>query len=188
MNLNQIQLDKQKKILIVIFCILIIYVDSAYILKSQLAGIKSFDPKIARLKDDLNNLNRGLSNMRAAQSKQGLATKKVIARSSKIILEGQLSGLLQNISSQANKFDIQIGQIRPSREKLVTKGAVGQDKMIPVLINLDLICDYHNLGRYINQLEGLDVFLSVQELKISSQIPEYMKQKVVLVLKTYVNK
>ena len=188
MNLNSIQLDKQKKILIVIFSILIIYVDSTFILKSQTSGIKSSEPKITRLKNDLINLNRSLDNMRAAQGKQGVAVKKVISKSSKILSEGQVSGLLQDIASQANKFDIQIGQIRPVRETVNAKNAIAGDKFTPILINLDLTCNYHNLGKFVNELENSLVFLSVQELVISTQLPDYMKQKVKLVLKTYVTK
>ncbi len=189
MNLNNVQLDKQKKILIVIFCILIVYVDTTFILKSQSAGIKSLDPKITRLKNDLTKLKQSLNNMRLLKSKQGLTVQKTIAKSSRLLSEGQISGLLQDISSQANKFDIQIGQIRPSRETANAKDTVAGDKSaIPILINLDLTCSYHNLGKFINELEGSLVFLSVQELVISTQLPDYMKQKVRLVLKTYVTK
>ena len=188
MNLANVQLDKQKKILIVIFCALIIYVDTTFILKSQTSGIKSLDPKLVRLKNDLLNLNRDLNNMRASQGKQGLVAQKTISKSSKILSEGQISGLLQDISSLANKFDIKISQIRPSRDMLNPKTGVIGEKLTPILINLDLICDYHNLGKFINALENFQVFLSVQELKISTQLPEYMKQRAVLILKTYVTK
>ena len=188
MNLANIQLDKQKKILIVIFCVLIIYVDTAYILKGQIAAVKSTDQKIAKLKTDLVNLQRSLDDMRVAKGKQGATFKKAAGQSSKILSEGQISGLLQDISGQANKFDIQIGQIRPLREAANAKNALAGDKFITILINLDLTCSYHNLGKFINQLESMPVFLSVQELKISTQLPEYMKQNVALVLKTYVTK
>lgn len=192
MNLSSVHLDKQKKILIVIFCALIIYVDIAFILKIQTAGINSLDPKITRLKNDFVSLNRGLDNMRAlrvSKGKQSLATQKAIIKPSKILPEGQISGLLQDISSKANKFDIKIDQIRPSRETVSAKNAVAEDKLfMPILINLVLTCDYHNLGKFINELENSQVFLGVQELKISTQLPNYMKQKVALILKTYVTK
>ena len=189
MNLNSVKLDKQKKILIVIFCVLIVYVDTTFILKSQSSGIKSLDPKITRLKNDLANLRQSLGSMRATQGKPGLTAKKAITKSSKILSEGQISGLLQDISSLANKFDIQLGQIRPSRQTINAKDALTGDKpFIPIIINLDLTCSYHNLGKFINELEGMQVFLSVQELVISAQLPDYMKQKVSLMLKTYVTK
>ena len=188
MNLTNIQLDKQKKILIVIFFVLIVYVDVAFILKAQTSGINSLEPKIGRLKNDLTNLNRDLENMRVSKNKQNLAAQKEVIKSSKIISEGQISGLLQEISSEANKFDIKIVQIRPNREVQAGKPIIPGDKFTAFLINLDLICDYHNLGKFINELENSLVFIGVQELKISTQLPDYMKQKVSLVLKTYVTK
>lgn len=188
MNLNNVQLDKQKKILIVILCVLIIYVDTAFILKIQTSGINGLNAKILRLKNDLVNLNRSLGNMQAVKEKKGLAAQKTITPPLKIISQSQISGLLQDISIQANKFDIQIGQIRPSRETVDAKNILARDKFTPILINLDLVCDYHNLGKFINALENSLVFLEVQELKISTQLPDYMKQKVSLVLKTYVTK
>lgn len=188
MNLVKIQLNKQKKILIVIFLVLIAYLDTSYILKAQRAGLISLDPKIARLNTDLVNLNRGLENMRLSKSKPGEAMPEKAMRSSKILAEGQISELLQEISSAANKFDIKIVQIRPSRQVSKEKSAIGQDKLIPILINLDLVSDYHSLGRFIQALENSPVFMEVQELGISTQLPDYLKQKVTLVLKTYVSK
>ena len=62
------------------------------------------------------------------------------------------------------------------------------DKFIPYLINLDLICDYHNLGKFINALENSKVFMEVQELKISTKLQDYIKQKINLAIRTYVAK
>jgi len=188
MNLNEIQLDKQKKILIVIFCVLIAYVDLNFILKAQLAGLNSLGPKILRIERDLANLNRDLQSMSAQKNNQTKDLQKTIIKSSRIISESQISGLLLDISKEANRFDIQISQIRPSREVKTTKPTVVTDKFIPYLINLDLVCDYHNLGKLINVLENSAVFIAVQELKVSTQLPDYMKQKVSLILKTYVTK
>lgn len=188
MNLANIQLDKQKKILIVIFCILIVYVDMNYILKAQLAGLNSLNPKVARLQTDLKNLSRDIERMNLSKGKPGLTAQKPAGSSSKIISEGEVSGLLQDISNAANKLGIRVIQIRPSRQIQVAKDAAIPGNLTPVLINLDLISDYHNLGRFISGLENSDVFMGVQEFKISTQLPDYLKQKVTLVIKTYVTK
>lgn len=186
MNLNTIQLDKQKKILIVIFVILIVYADPNYILKAQMAGLKSLNPKITRLERDIKNLNRDLENMRTSKRRPILEVAKTVSRSSKIITESQISGLLQDLSSAANKFDVKIIQIRPSRD--TAKSVIPGDKFTPILVTLDLICDYHSLGKFINNLENSLVFMGVSELKISTQVPDYIKQKVTLVIRTYVSK
>jgi len=186
MNLSQIQLDKQKKMLIVIFAVLIVYVDTSYILKAQMAGLKSLTPKITRLEKDLRNLNRDLGNMRTAKSNPVLEASKAAKKPATIISESQVSGLMQDISNAANKFDVQIIQIRPLRE--TGKSVIPGDKFTPILINLDLICDYHNLGKFINNLENSAVFMGVAELKISARVPDYLKQKVSLVIRTYASK
>lgn len=186
MNLANIQLDKQKKILIIIFCALIVYVDTNYILKAQMAGLKSLTLQISRLEKDLKNLNRDLENMRTAKGNPALGAPNAVNRPSKIVTESQISGLLQDISSAANKFDVKITQIRPSRE--TGKSVIPGDKFTAILINLDLICDYHNLGKFINDLENSPVFMEVAELKISAQVPDYLKQKISLVIRTYASK
>ena len=188
MNLSSVKLDKQKKTLIVIVCAVIIYVDTTFILKTQMAGVNSLNPKIVSKKSDLVNLNRDLIKMRASKGGQNEAAQKAAIKSSKLLLEGQLAGLLRDISSEANKFDIKISQIRPGREIQAAKSAVAGDKFTPILITLDLTGNYHNLGKFINSLENFPVFLNVQELKVSTRPSDYMKQKIILVLKTYVAK
>jgi Tfp pilus assembly protein PilO len=188
MNLSSVQLDKQKKTLIVIICAVIIYVDTAFILKTQIAALNSLNPKIVSKKSDLVNLNRDLESMRVSKGRQSMGTQKAIIKSSKLLFEGQVAGLLRDISSEANKFDIEILQIRPGREIQSAKSAVAGDKFTPVLIIMDLTGDYHNLGKFINNLENFPVFLGVQELKVSTGLADYLKQKIILALKTYVAK
>jgi len=180
--------EKQKKILIVIVCVVILYVDLNYILKAQTQGLSGITPKITRLKNDLNNLNRDLNNMRALKSKQPLVDQKAAVKSVTVISESQIIDLLQDISELANKSDVKIAQIRPSRESSGQKQPEGTDKYIPLFINLEITCDYHSFGRFINALENTQIFMAVQEFKVQAQPSDYLKQKITLVLRTYVNK
>lgn len=186
MSLNDIQLDQQKKIMIVIFAVLIIYVDTSYILKPQIAGLNNLNPKIARLENDLKNLNRDLANMRSAKNKPAQDANQAANRSTKIISESQISGLLQEIAIVANKFDVKIIQVRPARD--TSKAALPGDKLIPILINLDLVCDYHSLGKFINRLENDPVFMGITDFKIAADAVDLIKQKISLVVRTYVYK
>jgi Tfp pilus assembly protein PilO len=181
-DLSNIQLDKQKKIFIVMFLLLIAYVDSAYILKAQKTGLNRQEAKISRLKTDLANLNRGLESMRLGKNSPEAAASKQPGQF-RILNENQISQLLQEISGAANKFDITIVQIRPSRSEQKTKTG-----LVPMLINLEMSGDYHNLGKFIQAMESSRIFMQVDEMDIATQLPDYMKQKVTLVLKTYVTK
>jgi hypothetical protein len=189
MNLGNLQLTKQHKILIGIFFILIVYLDVSYILKAQLTGLNNLKPKTVKLKTELKNLNQGLEGMRLAKSQPEDLTQKKSFKSSRILSQSKVGELLHEISSVANKFDIQVIQMRPSRPSQKDKpAAASKDKPAALLINLDLIADYHHLGRLIQALEDSVVFMEVSDLEIAMQLPDYMKQKVTLVLKTYVTK
>ena len=188
MSLNANKQENQKKILIIIVCVIILYVDFNYLLKAQTKNLNSIAPKISRLKNDLNNLTRDLNNMRELKKKQASSVQKAIIKSTRVISETQIIDLLQDISDLANKNNVKITQIRPLREVPGAKLTLGSEKFLPLFIHLELVCDYHNLGRFINQLENAQVFMVVQEFKIQAQPADYLKQKVMLVLRTYVNK
>ncbi|MFA7283866.1 MAG: hypothetical protein WC066_04900, partial [Candidatus Omnitrophota bacterium] len=64
----------------------------------------------------------------------------------------------------------------------------GQEKFETVLIDLEMVGDYHSLGRFIQALEASPVFMEVQGMEISTQLPDYLKQKISLALRTYVIK
>jgi len=80
--------------------------------------------------------------------------------------------------------------MKPGKEAQVSLPASGS--AIPdastFLISIELSSDYHSLGRFINELENSDVLLAVLSLKMISQPLNYFKQRVNLVLVTYVKK
>lgn len=190
MNLSDLKLTKQHQILIAIFFILVVYVDVSYILKAQRDGLNRLRPKIAKLKTELKSLDQGLENMRLAKNQPSASAQKQSPRSSRIVPESKAIELLHEVSSLANKYDIQVTQLRPNRPSQKGKPAAGPGKDTPgiLLINLDLVGDYHSLGRFMQAVEESSVFMGVAEFEIVAQVPDYLKQKITLVLKTYVTK
>lgn len=88
----------------------------------------------------------------------------------------------------ANKNNVKILQLNPAREAPKTKKGAAATDLSPNLIALDLICDYHSLGVFINELENAPKFMVVEELKISPYSESIFQQSVSLVIKTYVKK
>jgi len=194
-NLANLQLDNKKIILIIVVFCAVVYIDYSFLLKPQIAGSSSMTPKIAKLKQDLDSLSRDLARMRESKSKQAETAKK-LKQIKKVISEAQISALLNDISRLANKNEVKINQIRPSKETQVQPAQPGKVtepvKFTPFFIKLDLVADYHRLGRFIGDLENAPVFISVQDFKISSQLAQgtgqvdYGKQNVDITLVTYV--
>lgn len=188
--MNLAVLDKKKILLIIMLIGLIIYIDFTFLIKLQLQGIKAPASKIIKLKKDLDNLNKDLSAMQNLKQRQPTGEKQAIPVEPKeIISEEQVLSLLQDINNIANKYNIKIMQVKPSRElKAKESKAFGTLKLTPFIITLDLACDYHRLGSFINGLENDRVFMAVEELKITGSPDNPLQQKVSLALKTYVKK
>lgn len=182
---DKFKLDNKKILLIVLAAIVIAYIDFVSLIKVQLEGIKVVSPKIARLKEDINSFNREL-----AASKQIKQEKQEGVLKAKVIIsDQQIPSLLQEISRLANKNQVKILQIRPSKElKAKDDKAVPAAEAAPVSIILDVICGYHNFGLFLNELENSKYFIAAEEMKMIPQSEDYFMQKVSLTLKTYVKK
>lgn len=188
---GKIKLDNKKIFLIIVICLVIVYFDFQFLIKLQLKALKGLRPKIVRLKEDLDTLNKDLVKMQDLKNRQIGANQKVASDVKRIISEGEIASLLQDVSDMANKNEIKILQMKPARESPGLKQAIavaGIEKFTPLLITLDLFCDYHHLGKFLNDLENAKDFIAVQNIKITSQQTDYLKQKASLVLKAYVRK
>mgnify|MGYP001593020126 CR=1 FL=1 len=128
--------------------------------------------------------------MAELKKKQIGPSQKTSVKIKKIISSEKLVSLLQDLSDIDNKNEVKIEQIKPFKDSQIAKQdkIAGIDNLQPVLITLDLTGDYHHFGKFINDIEGAQVFIAVQSMKISSGAGEYFKQKVNLVLRTYVKK
>ena len=185
--INLLDLNKKKIFLIIAVSLVVIYIDFTFLIKLQFKGAKAMGVKIVRLKKEIDTLHKDLSTMHDLERKQTQTKQESTLKAKKIILEEQIPALLQDISSIANKHDVKIMQIKPSKESK-TKDEKGSviEKLTPLLIRLDLMCGYHNLGSFLNDLDNSEQVMSIQEMKIMPNPGDCFQQKVNLVLKTHV--
>ncbi|MDP2943653.1 MAG: type 4a pilus biogenesis protein PilO [Candidatus Omnitrophota bacterium] len=188
--IQKIQLDKKKIIAGAIILLIILYIDFTFILKSQFNLWKAINPKIAQLKKDIKKLNDDLAIL-STSIKGKQETQETTQRTAeKIIKEEKIPNLLEEISKIANKRDVKIMQIKPLSSPPTAKPELttAATKLFPVSIKLDLLGGYHQLGKFINDLENASVFMEVENLRISSQTSSIITQQIELTLKTYVKK
>jgi len=185
------QLDNKKLGLLVIISVAIFYIDFNFIFKFQISALDKGNAEIVKLKGELENFKIDLKKMQELKSKEAPLLAKPEIKARKFINESQFSTLLDDISKIANKNEVRIIQIKPSREAQDTNNASRNKesaKFTPYFINLDLTCGYHNLGKFINGVENLQIFVMVQNIRIETQENNYLNQKVSLTLLTYVKK
>jgi len=189
--LAKLKLNDKKTILIIVSSlIIIIYLDLTFLINKQLGSIKNLGPKIGKLKKDLDTLEKDLFRIQDIQNKQAQTKQKIISKVKKIITNEEKTACLQDISDLANKNKVKIIQIKFSSESESQKEVKvsSMENLTPLLITLDLSCDYHQMGAFINDLENAQIFIAVQNMKITSQTEDFLKQEVILALKTYVKK
>jgi len=188
-KLKGLELDNKKMLLIALACLLVIYLDFSFIIKLQLGGIKSSTPKITKLKKDINTLAKDLSWMQDLERRQGKDKAKTAPNKGReIISEDKILVLLQEISDIANKNKIKLVQINTSKDAKVQEEVIAGERLLPVIITMDLNCGYHSLGSFMNALENARYFIDVQDMKIMRNPRDYLIQNVNLVLKTHAKK
>lgn len=177
--------DNKKIALVIVFSFIIAYLDYNFVLQAQLQSNKLLHSKIIKIKKDMEKLGKDLSQMQALKNEQAKMGKEAFARVKKFIFLEELPQLLKEISDIANKNQVRIMQIRPTKEPKDKKSSQAQN-FVAELISLDTVCNYHRFGSFLNDLENSKNFLIVEELKISANPNNYFNQDIKLVLKTYV--
>ena len=189
-GVNGLKVDNKKIFIIVFVGALIVYMDFAFIMKLQLQGIRTLTPKIIKLKKDFDNLSKDLSWMHDLGLEAGKDKAQIGApdKVKEIISEDKILLLLQKVSDLANKNRVKIMQINTSKDTKVQEEVIAGERLLPIIITLDLTCGYHALGSFINALENAGQYIDVQDIKIIRDPRVYLLQNVNLVLKTYAKK
>lgn len=181
--------DRRLSLIIVLLLTLVVYMDVRFLMRGQLEGLRKMEPERARLKTELEFLNKNLAIMQSLKGKQARPQEPQAIKAKKLIQEEEIHALYQDISVLAKKNNVRIVLMKPTRESPASKAqkAYVSEKFTSLLLSLDLICDYHHLTAFINDLENAETLLVVQKIRISPQANP-SQQKVDLVLKTYLGK
>lgn len=187
--IQRIQLDKKKIIVAAIISAFILYIDLSFILKPQFKRLKVISPKIAQLKKDIKKLNNDLDTLVVTGKGKQQTDEGAVKTVEKIIKEEKITKVLEDIAKIANKHQVKIMQMQPLRPSLAKPAsAIPTTKFSPLFITLNISCGYHQLGKFINDVENATVFMEVYELQIRQDSINYLNQQIKLTLKTYVRK
>lgn len=179
-----IKSDNKKIILAFICAALICYLDYSFIMSMQRAAMKSLRSKVSKLEKDTDSLKNNLQDIKNLQTRR----KQTLSFAKQIIPEEKLPLLIEKIAQTANKYNVNIVQIRPFKEeksKDVKTAGIPADSLA-YYISLDLFAGYHNIGSFINGLEDFEEFILIRNMKIERRQGDYSKENAELLLKIYV--
>lgn len=154
----------------------IFLIDYFLIMNPQLKTLRTLNPKIRLLAEDLKTAKDDITRMEQYQSSVATFRAQVELLNSSLISKEGIPLVLENISRTANKFGVKIDQLKPLKEEqgLVLENKEGKFSALPILVNAQ--GSYHNMGRFINQIEENNAFLSIVDLKFTAG-PEQQKSK-----------
>lgn len=180
--LRDIRLDKKKLITVALVFVALSYVDFSFILKAQAKALTASKAKVAKLQSDLLAVKRDMAAMQQSEAKD-----KDQSKARKVVSEGELLSLLEQVSQIAKNNAVRVTQINPLKSSRAPVKA-GQPLSVfqAVLIKLDLNCGYHSLGAFINDLENNEYVVSTEDIRITPDFSAGPRERVLLTLKTYV--
>lgn len=184
-KLQASRLDGKKIILLSVAMVFIFYLDYKYILEPQFKDLSSVRLKLKNTRRNVETFQKELSTMRELKQKQESMGEEQAAQTKKMISGDQIPFLLKEISDISNRNQVRITQIKPSGQPRDARAQKPQ-KFNTELITLEMSCDYHHCGQFLNDLENAETLLTLEEMKISSNPKEYFRQDVRLVIKAYV--
>jgi len=155
-------------------------------------------PQIGRLTGLLYKVGTAVSDLKSAETdigRMGEFRKTIDGYRNKVELyekrlpsEEEIPSLLENLSRMAGASNIQIVGITPVpspiKDKAPSRGKAAAYKEIPILINAR--CGYHELGRFMSDLENADRFMKVVDIEIRSTRASPGRHDVELVVCTYI--
>jgi hypothetical protein len=183
-RLEGIRLDRKKIILIVLMSAAILYADGFYGLRFQYKATVGLCKKASQMAKDLATFKKEFANLSSYKSTQ----EKMLTRAKRLVAVDQKQQFVEYLYDLANKNQVKILQWKPAADTKVKEETVNRIKLIPYAMTMDLLCGYHELGKFINGLERGKFFVAVTDVKITPGALDAFQQSAVLTLKIYAKK
>lgn len=166
---------------------IIFIIDIFFIAGAQVRSIQKQGKSIAGLKRDIVNFKKDLTARTAENARMEQEDFELYSQ------EG-IPLLLNDVSKFARNSEVQIVQISASEEGQKPAAKKGKppvqqsQKKAPSYVKVDVKAGYHELGRFLSELENWRHPLYADEIKIARNPENELKHLVALKLRTYVKK
>ncbi|MDP2653800.1 MAG: type 4a pilus biogenesis protein PilO [Candidatus Omnitrophota bacterium] len=162
--------------------LLILVLDYFLIMQFQLANIRTLNPKVATLSQDLKTARTNITQTDRYKSELKKLSEERQQLNFKIKTKEEVPLIMESLSRIAQKSGVLLDQITPEQasQDVVLKNNDGQYLAIP--IRIDARSSYHSLGRFINQLEREEEFFRVASLSIVGNSQDVIQHSINLVI------
>ena len=183
MNIKPI---KKEYIILAGLIVVILWVLSYVMVFKPMAGsLKAKKAVIEKKIVEINNAKSAKANLDKLKRELAEIEKKVTYYKDKLPAEKEMPSLLKGFTDMANQCRIKFITIQPQDTYSQSPAVAAPYIEIPITINL--ICSYHDLGRFINMIENSDRFMKVTDLTINTN-PDPMVHNIRLIVNIFVLK
>ncbi len=148
------------------FLLVVFLLDYFLVMQFQLRTLYHLSPKASTLAAEVRQTRQDIARIPQYQNEIRQLDQKARALNSKIRTREQIPLIIDSIMRLARKNGLRIEQIMPNSalSEPILRDNEGQYFSIPLVV--DARGGYHNFGRFLNQMEHEEAFLSVGDFKI----------------------
>jgi type IV pilus assembly protein PilO len=162
----------------------VVYLYVNFLLLPQIRGVVKSYAKAKKVETDVKTAKRDISEIAELKKQVAQSRGKIESYESMLPAEQEVPKLLEDLSTIAKESNVKILGITPlpARQESRSPGQIYQET--PILINAR--SGYHELGRFLSQLENSSRFMKVVDIDIKADRSSSKRHDVELLVLTYV--
>lgn len=188
MSAAKIELAKTKREKALLFVLVIIIVIGVYFyifLRPAIISLSDLLPKVSTLKRDLADAKHLIENKPLIEKERDKLQLKINKYQQTFPRQQEIQRLLENLSKIASESDVKIIGIKPLDKEglgVKKKKAIYQEFPIEIIAK----SGYHQLGKFLQKLEGGERFIMVKDIEITTDPDDIKRQNTQLLASTYI--
>lgn len=179
---KKLSFEDQTLIIASVIAVVVFMIIHLIFIKPHLNRLNQINPRLAALTGSVKAASRDAANLEAFKVNLKTLKSKVDFYGQKLPREKEIPSLLENLSKVAVNSDVKIVQIQPRDKYAKVAGKMHLE--LPITVQAK--CGYHQLGKFINQLETGSRFMKISGIKIKANPRDIEEHDVELLLSTFV--
>lgn len=180
--MEKLKPEKQTLVLGIVAVLAIVLIFHVLFLRPRIQRLRQLVPELATLKKNLHRTMRDAANVDVLKKKQEDLKAKVDFYTDKLPRGKEISSLLESLSRIAKESQIKITEIEPHDRDIRSQGEMYLE--VPIAVRAS--GGYHQLGKFINRLEGGSRFIRISDIEIKENSRNSRNHNIRLLLSMFV--
>ena len=156
--------QKQRRILAVVLAVVGLFFWLQFLILPQTRSVGRLGSELTALRGKVESMQRDLRQLPEMEKKRAELAARTSAPVVSAPPEEQLPNLLDKIAQFARAARVRVVTLRPKQE--LAQAQVGPSGTLEIPLELVATAGYHQVGRFLNQLEQSDSLVRLRDLEI----------------------